>query len=207
MARERRARRMRRHNEDEVEEQEQQEVETKEAEVEDKKPEVEKSEDADEQTRRTRRARVAEDGNQGGPKEPKYGAGPVLDLLEGLRQGDAIIIRREDANTWMVTSTDFVGAVAKKTRLPQNFNDTLLTDDYKDWQDEWSEMTYEEKVKWAKAEKVKWDYDPNMDERINHMRVSLAVQNHLGIEKYKPEYQSHAQRKAAKDKARMGLPY
>jgi hypothetical protein len=210
---ERRARRRRRRSEEPEEVQEQQ-VEAAEAQ-EEEEPETDDEEvdgpgDGNEpkerrQSRRSRTARQPVEDDE----EVEGADNPVLNLLEGLREGETIVVRRESRNEWVLATMQTMAAVAvqKSDRLPAGFDDSLKTEEYLDWQDEWTPKTYEEKVAWAKKNKVEWEFDPDKDERINHMRVSLAVQDHLGIEKYLPQFRTQAARKEAKEKARMGLDW
>ena len=57
-------------------------------------------------------------------------------------------------------------------------------------------MSYADMKKWAKQKKVKWENHD--DERIDRIRITVALREKLGIEKYKDEYQDKAARDAIK---------
>lgn len=72
----------------------------------------------------------------------------------------------------------------------------VLNPDYVAWQEEWGNLSAEEKI--LKAKKLKLSWEPHSDGKINVMRITQAMQVHLGIEKYKPQYQSQAARNAVR---------
>jgi len=90
-------------------------------------------------------------------------------------------------------------------RLPPGFYENLYTQKYIDWKIDWSKMTYEEKVAWADKQKITWERAD--EERIDHMRVGLAVMDHKNISKYTPFFNNQKARKIAQNLAKLGRPY
>lgn len=125
-------------------------------------------------------------------------AGGILTgLLEGMNNGMAVVITRTGEGKWMFTTG--VASVAAGPKLRgKEYWETVLTQEYKEWQEEWTTLTYAEKVTKAKKMKVTWDRHD--DERVDNIRVSAAVQAALGIEKYKPEYRTRAAQERLKGK-------
>lgn len=74
------------------------------------------------------------------------------------------------------------------------FDDEVLSDDYKEWHKEWSQMSVAKKQAVAKKAKAEWDEHDN--EPTNMMRMATATWKALGIEKYKPQYATQASRRA-----------
>lgn len=133
---------------------------------------------------------------------------PLEDLMLLMEEGQKLVITRVGA-TWHVSSlaTELVsGKGVKKGRLPGDYWEKILTDEYYKWQQgEWGAMTYEEKIAYAKELGAEWEPHEHMQTEM--MRVVPAVREILGIEKYKPQYATEAQRAEAKERARAGLDY
>lgn len=77
------------------------------------------------------------------------------------------------------------------------FDQITQTDEYKEHQVKWAAMSLAEKQAYAKKVKAVWEV--SADERVNNMKMSVAVMAALGIQKYKPEYQTQAARNALRD--------
>lgn len=78
------------------------------------------------------------------------------------------------------------------------FDQITQTDEYKEHQAKWAAMSLAEKQAYAKKVKATWD-STSTDERVNNMKMSVGVMAALGIQKYKPEYSTQAQRNALRD--------
>ena len=174
--------------------------------------------------RRRAKTPVADDN---GAKQPKIQAVPIVvdpklpelpedafameALVEALATGHEFTLKSlgggmykiaahmPEVRSLVVADEDVLG------RLPPGFYENLYTHKYKDWKIDWSKMTYEEKVIWADKQKITWVRDN--DERIDHMRVGLAVMDHLNISKYTPFFNSQKARKIAQNLAKLGRPY
>jgi hypothetical protein len=122
--------------------------------------------------------------------------GVFTELLEAMREGQAIVALRLPDNKWQFMTSD-VQAVSMGTKLKgKEYYDEVQTQEYKDFIAEWTDLTYQEKVKKAKKLKVTWE--EHDDKRVDNIRLMLAVREKLGIEKYKPDYIN----KSARDRLR-----
>lgn len=72
------------------------------------------------------------------------------------------------------------------------YDAAVLNPEWVQWREDWAAMTMAEKEKTVKKLKLKWDDHDNPS--INIMRMGMAYLEHLGIEKYKPEFASRAAR-------------
>ena len=117
-------------------------------------------------------------------------------LLDALDEGQSVVITRTGANTWQISSSNAVAAVAGKKLRGAEYWAEVLTKEYTDYQEMWSELSTPEKKKKAKAAGAKWD--THKDERVELIRISTAYMAKMGIQKYKPEYQKLAAREAIK---------
>jgi hypothetical protein len=70
----------------------------------------------------------------------------------------------------------------------------MVDPNYLEWINTWKAKSYAEKKAYAKKAKIKWE--EHADERIDVMRITQAVREAEGIEKYKPEYRSRQARAA-----------
>ena len=118
-------------------------------------------------------------------------AGAILTgLLEEIEQGKSVLITRTGDGKWTFSG----GAAAVTSSGPKLKNkeywDTVLTNEYKAWQSEWTQLTYAEKKAKAKKMGVRWE--SHEDERVDNIRISAAVMAKQGIEKYKEEYKSRS---------------
>ena len=76
------------------------------------------------------------------------------------------------------------------------FDDEVQSDEYKEFKAQSKSKSYAEMKKWAKKVKAKWE--SHSDERIDRIRLTTAIREKLGVEKYKEEYQDAAARRAIK---------
>lgn len=123
--------------------------------------------------------------------------GVFTELLEAMQDGQAIIAVRLPDNKWQFITGDIQTGVTTGPKLRgKEYYDEVQTQQYKDFVEEWGDLTYQEKVKKAKGLKVKWE--KHDDKRVDNIRLMLAVREKLGIEKYKPDYIN----KSARDRLR-----
>lgn len=119
-------------------------------------------------------------------------------LFGSLVPGTTYTITAHGDNTYTVIAGAAQPVVAtrkKSTGLRgAAFLDEVLSDEYKSWSEEWQGMTVAERQRWAKKLKAEWEQHDH--ELTNNMRMAMAVQNKLGIDKYKPEYSTRAAREA-----------
>jgi hypothetical protein len=73
-----------------------------------------------------------------------------------------------------------------------DFWNEVISPEFREWNEKWAAMSYEQKVKYAKKLGVKWEHDD--DPRTDLMRIAPAVRAKEGIKKYKEQYQTRAQR-------------
>lgn len=122
-------------------------------------------------------------------------------LLAALSEGDALIIKRTAEDTYVISmaTREFVTSAPEPKPAGKKVSvSDMLTDEYKEWQAEWSQLTYEEKVAKAEEDGVEWNRHENP--RVDNMRLTAAYREALGIEKYKPEYRTRKARAAARGK-------
>jgi hypothetical protein len=128
----------------------------------------------------------------------KKGTNPMADILENMRIGTVIVVYREDKSSWKVTVTDkfFTSLITPATtgaRLKGKvFWEAVSNPEYRKWSSEWNQLTFSEKKK--RAEKMGVSWQPSKNPRIEAMNVTRAVREHLGIKKYRDEYDSRAAR-------------
>jgi len=132
------------------------------------------------------------------PEEPKSvakiikktGANPVMDIMELMETGKALLITKESEGVWIVNLSSQDSIVAKiadygKLSGKQYFEE-VANNDYIEWSKEWKQLTYSEKKNKALKLGVVWTKHPNP--KVDVMRITDAVRQKLGIQKYKPEY-------------------
>lgn len=120
--------------------------------------------------------------------------GDLADMFDEMESGIVYTVVRNDDNTWTVTAG---GAQVQSQLRPvrgAEYDDTVLSDEYKAWRDEWQELGTEEKIAKVKKAKVEWKHNDHA--ATDMMWMVEAYLAHLGIEKYKPEYQTRAARTA-----------
>jgi len=116
-------------------------------------------------------------------------------LLTGLHDGQAIIISRRGETTWQLSTSDQIKGVSVKLS-GEAYWDKVTTPEYKEWIEGWTGLDYPAKVKEAK--KIGAEWEKHADQRVDLIRISQAVMEKLGIEKYLPDYRTRASRDALK---------
>jgi hypothetical protein len=118
-------------------------------------------------------------------------------VLNALETGQAIQVSRTADNQWQIVRTDKISNKLGFGKLTgKEYWDTVLSPEFTKWQEEWAAMTFAEKKK--QATKIKAVWEPHDNPKIEIMRITAAMREHLGIEKYKPEYASRGARAALK---------
>lgn len=145
-----------------------------------------------------KRKRKVEDRGEVGPElepEPVSSDGLLNCLLEGIHESQPMTITRTSDTEWVLAVGGVVEAVPTTQKLSgKAYRDEVRSQDFRDHQVVWKELSFEEKVAQAEKLKVKWaEHD---DPRVEVMRVTAAVRKQLGIEKYKLQYRSRAARAA-----------
>lgn len=116
-------------------------------------------------------------------------------LLEGLDEGQSMTITREGDASWALVSGAVVSAAPAAQKLSgKAYRDEVRSQEFRDHQAVWKELSFEEKV--AQAEKLGVEWAEHDDPRVEVMGVTVAVRKKLGIEKYKPQYRTRAARAA-----------
>jgi hypothetical protein len=118
-----------------------------------------------------------------------------------LDAGEAISIRKLGSEyiiaKYEPKAGDIKGQIKgrrKQAMKRAEFRAIAWTEDYVDFRKEWEGLSFEDKVKQAKKEKVAWD--EHDDPRVNLIHLTLAYREEFGIEKWRPEYST----KEARDK-------
>ena len=124
--------------------------------------------------------------------------GVLSGLLEAMDAGHSILVTRLSSSTWQFANAETVALPTGPKLKGKEYNEEVLTEEYKEWHDDWKEMTYQEKKASAKKLKVKWD--EHEDQRVDNIRMSAEVRAKLNIEKYKPEYVEKSARDRLKGK-------
>lgn len=129
------------------------------------------------------------------------GSASLFDSLsELLESGVTLSMRKVGTKIVLYKSAPLDQLVGKKAALAVGarrmtkaaMESIALTDDYKEWTAGWKGLSFEDKVKEAKKNKVTWD---EIDDPLaNNLRLSMAYTAALGIEKWKPEYKSRVAR-------------
>jgi len=121
-------------------------------------------------------------------------------LLEVLDAGQSLMLRKV-GSTYAIYKVDADVFTAKGKRGRGNraiklnaFFDIAYSDEFKTWINEWTPLTYEEKVALAKKEGVTWENHETP--KIDVMRLSDAMRTKRGVAKWRPEYESKAARDA-----------
>lgn len=113
----------------------------------------------------------------------------LADFLAVLEPGKALLITRVKKSQWTVQVAE--APTTQKLR-GKAYYDKVRTPEYQEWRAEWRQLSAAEKA--AQAEKMGVEWDEHDDPRIDAMRLTTAVREHLGIEKYKEEYTSRSAR-------------
>lgn len=115
----------------------------------------------------------------------------LSDLLDVLNDGGSLIIHKSK-DTYTISSAD--GIVRTRKLKGSEYWDEVSDPAYRKWGEEWRQKTYEEKVKFARKNKLVWNEHDNP--RVDVIRLTEAVREYLGIEKYKEQYRTRASRAA-----------
>lgn len=117
-------------------------------------------------------------------------------LLLGMEDGKTMSIKKVGDDKWHVSLTEPVAAPTGKNAkfAGQEYWREITSDEFNKWQEDWKQLTYAEKVQKATKAGVKWEQHSNP--KVDVMRLTEAYRTHMGIEKYKPEYQTRAARQA-----------
>lgn len=115
------------------------------------------------------------------------------ELIEALEEGKALLITKTKRNQYQVTTGAAVAMSAKKMAHGEYLAE-VIDPAYTEWKEKWRGMSFDAKKKYAIKIKAQWD--PHEDEGIEVMRISQAVREAEGIEKYKEEYRDRAARAA-----------
>ena len=123
----------------------------------------------------------------------------IQDLINELAEGKSLLITILGQGKLQVVSQEFVApkATSSSGLSGKEFWDTVADPGFIEWNSEWKKLTFDEKKAAAKKAGAKWE--PHEDEGIEHMRLSSAMRDALGIEKYKPEYRTREQRAALRN--------
>lgn len=129
----------------------------------------------------------------------KTGVNPIEDIMAAMRDGEAVMIKREGSSSYsvsvipndiIVSKTGF--QYLKKGITGKQYWREVLNPDFEVWSKKWTAMTYSEKIAYAEKHKISWEHIE--DERLNVMRLTEAVRKAEHIEKYKEEYRKRSAR-------------
>lgn len=129
------------------------------------------------------------------PVDATVAGSMMLELLEGFAEDSSIVITRVETNKWIISNS--LPEDTKSDRLSgAEYWREVQDPKHAEWNEEWSKLTNDEKLKKAKKAGVTWKEDK--DPRVNIMRATAAYKEAMGIEKYKPEYRTRAARAAVR---------
>lgn len=120
-------------------------------------------------------------------------------IVAALDAGQTLMFRKVGPKYVIAKGADatIVEKVVEKTGKAMTRTEAeaiAMTDEYKEFQGWWPELSFEEKVKHAKKEKVTWEeHDSDL---VNNMRLTMAYMDKVGISKWKPQYASSKARRA-----------
>lgn len=118
-------------------------------------------------------------------------------MMEAMSTGQVIVITKTADGKWTVGPASGRAAASAAGKLTgKAYLEEVCTQEYLKFDEEWNQLTAAEKRNRAKKEGVKWEDDK--DERVNMIRLTQAMREHMGVEKYKPEYQTRKQRDAVR---------
>lgn len=127
-----------------------------------------------------------------------FSTDPMTDVLDDLAVGHAVVITREDKERFSMRVLETNEFSATPVISYTEYLDIVYSDEYKEFEKEWGAMDADERIAYAKKHKIKWEeHDTH---RINLMRVTQAVREHRGIEKFKPEWNTKAKRSKIRPK-------
>lgn len=121
-------------------------------------------------------------------------------MFEAMASGESILVTKLESGKWQLATTgiraDVVSKISHGKLSGKAYYDEVIDPSYVEWQQEWDNLTYAEKVKRAKKVGAVWE--PNDNRTIELLRLSQAFREKSGIEKYKEQYKSRAARAAIK---------
>jgi len=120
-------------------------------------------------------------------------SGLLLDVMNQLEDGKSLLITHLGKGKYAIGFADGLKAAPQGLR-GDAYWDKVANPGYRDWMHNWHDMTYDEKGKYAKKNKIKWNHHENP--KVDVIRLTEAVRAAEGIEKYKPEYRSRSARAA-----------
>lgn len=133
-------------------------------------------------------------------KARKIGTNPIEDIMSSLRDGEALMLKKEGINSYqisvipndiIISKTGF--QYLKKGLTGRQYWDEVLNPEFAVWSKKWNAMTYSEKLKYTKSKKIVWEPVPD-NQKLDVMRMTEAVRKAENIEKYKPEYMKRSAR-------------
>lgn len=129
------------------------------------------------------------------PEEPASSEDLLNCILEGLDDGQSMTITRESDTSWVLAVGGVVEVAPATQKLSgKAYSDEVRSQEFQDHAVVWKELSFEEKL--AHAEKLDVQWKEHDDPRVEVIRVTAAVREKLGIEKYKPQYRTRAARAA-----------
>jgi hypothetical protein len=133
-------------------------------------------------------------------KARKIGVNPIEDIMTAMRNGEALMLKKEGINTYQVSviPNDIIVSKTgfqylKKGITGRQYWDEVLNPAFTEWSKKWNAMTYSEKLKYTKSKGIKWDAVAD-NPKLDVMRMTEAVRKAENIEKYKPEYRKRSAR-------------
>ena len=114
-------------------------------------------------------------------------------LLDALNDGQTVMLTRVDDSHWTIGPANQKAAMAAAGKLVgKAYWAEVCTPEFLAFDEEWTALTYNEKIARAKKAKVTWEHADAQQVDVIHM--TLAMRESLGIKKYKPEYESRKSR-------------
>lgn len=132
-------------------------------------------------------------------KAKKSGKNPVEDIIEVLRKGEALMIRKDGISSYIVSivpnevivSKTF-NNILKKGIIGKQYWEEVLSPEFTEWISKWNAMTVTEKYEYAEKHAIVWKHSD--EQKIDIMSLTEAARAAAGVQKYKPEYQSRQAR-------------
>ena len=119
---------------------------------------------------------------------------PLPHFMDLMEEGQVLLISKTDDDTWLMSIGEGQVLSGAQKLKGKAYWDEVLSPEFQEHNSTWKELTYDEKVKEAKKLKVEWDSHENP--KVDVMRITDKVRQHLGISKYKPEYAGRSDRAA-----------
>lgn len=132
------------------------------------------------------------------PGKVVFSTDPMTDVLNDLKVGHAVVITREDKEKYSMRVLETDEFSAKPTMSKAEYLGIVYTEAYTEFERSWGVKSAEERLAYAKKKKIEWD--EHDDHRINMLRLTQAVREAEGIEKYKPEWNTKAKRSKIRPK-------